>query len=270
MKPTYFEALTRAARWHLPPAEAQEVLEDYAAMLEETPRSEEELRREVGDPTAAVMALVEPKKYRRWLLVFGMLTVWLMLPALSMLPGYAAGALEEFLAGLSRAFLPYPAMPVLGLLVGILVALLWFRGQGLKTGPRPRGLLPLMLVPLAGMAAAWWVAWVFMFGVMRHWDLTPAQVGMVGPLISGVLDGIGLAAALLGLWALVRARLKDRRWAALFILALAAVTLILTVLFLLHSYAVDIYTPADWWHRYFAGYLTITLLGLAGTGVALC
>lgn len=124
MKATYFEALTRAARWRLPPAEAQEVLEDYAAMLEETPRSEEDLRREVGDPTAAVMALVEPKKYRRW--------------------------------------------------------------------------------------------------------------------------------------------------AALFILALAAVALILTVLFLMHSYALDDYGSPGWWYRFFAEYLTITLLGLAGTGVALC
>lgn len=270
MKPTYFEALTRAARWHLPPAEAQEVLEDYAAMLEETPRSEEELRREVGDPTAAVMALVEPKKYRRWLLVFGMLTVWLVLPALSMLPGYAADDLENFLVMLSGAFLPYPAMPVLGLLVGILVALLWFRRQGLKTGPRPRGLLPLMLIPLAGMAAAWWVAWAVMFGAMLHWDRIPLQPDTIGLLINSVLGGSGLASALLGLWALVRARLKDRRWAALFILALAAVSLILTVLFLMHCYAVYDYNPADWWHRYFAGYLTITLLGLAGTGVALC
>lgn len=270
MKATYFEALTRAARWHLPPAEAQEVLEDYAAMLEETPRSEEDLRREVGDPTAAVMALVEPKKYRCWLLVFGVLTVWLMLPALSTLPGYAAGVLEDFLAGLARILLPYPVMPVLSLLIGILTALLWFRRQGIKTGPRPRGLLPLMLVPLAGMATAWWVAWVMMSGNGALWNRIPFQAGTVGLLINSVLGGSSLVVALLGLWALVRARLGDRRWAALFILALAAVALTLTVLFMLHSYDLDDYGSPGWWYRFFAEYLSITLLGLAGTGVALC
>lgn len=270
MKPTYFEALTRSARWRLPPAEAQEVLEDYAAMLEETPRSEEDLRREVGEPKAAVSALMDPKGYLRWLLVFGLLTVWLMLPALSMLPGLAAAVLEDFLAGLSFAFLPYPAMPVLGLLVGILTALLWFRRQGLKMGPRPRGLLPLMLLPLVGMAEAWWMAWVMISGAMSHWDMTLSQADMIGPLINNVLGWSSLAVALLGLWALVRARLKDRRWAALFILSLAAVALTLAVLFMLHSYALDDYGSPGWWHRFFAEFLTITLLGLAGTGVALC
>ncbi|WP_297988834.1 hypothetical protein [uncultured Oscillibacter sp.] len=34
MKRSYFESLTRAARWRLPPDEAQEVLEDYAALLD--------------------------------------------------------------------------------------------------------------------------------------------------------------------------------------------------------------------------------------------
>ena len=270
MKRSYFESLTRAARWRLPPDEAQEVLEDYAALLEETPRSEEALRREIGEPVAAVRALVEPKKYRRWLRVFGFLTVWLMLPALSMLPGYAAASLEEFLARLANILFLFPVTPVLGLLVGILVALLWFRRQGIQGGPRPQGLLPLMLVPLVGMAEAWWAAWVMMSKASGHWDLAPSQANLVGSIINGVLGWSGFVVALLGLWALVRARLKDRRWAALFILALAAVTLALTVLFMLHSYALDDYGSPGWWHRFFAEYLAITLLGLAGTGVALC
>jgi len=184
MKRSYFESLTRAARWRLPPDEAQEVLEDYAALLEETPRSEEALRREIGEPVAAVRALVEPKKYRRWLLVFGFLTVWLMLPALSMLPGYAAASLEEFLARLANILFLFPVTPVLGLLVGILVALLWFRRQGIQGGPRPQGLLPLMLVPLVGMAEAWWAAWVMMSKASGHWDLAPSQANLVGSIIT--------------------------------------------------------------------------------------
>ena len=275
MKRSYFDTLTRAARWHLPPDEAQEVLEDYAALLAEPPRSEEALREEVGDPVAAVRALVEPNHYRRWLLVFGVLTAWIMLPALSILWGPGGlplfSVLDDFLQGLSR-LLPFPVMPLLGLTVGVLLALLWFRRQGAKMGPRPRGLLPLLLLPLAGMALVWWVAGRLMLDTIRQesWYIfSSIPPDIVGLLVSGMLGWSGLAIALLGLWALVQARVADRRWAALFILCLAEVALAMAVLSLLHSLNLD-GISTGWWNPFIGEYLTITLLGLIGTGVALC
>ena len=48
----YLSRLSRAARWYLPPAEAAEVLEDYREIV--AGRSEEELRRDLGTPRAAM------------------------------------------------------------------------------------------------------------------------------------------------------------------------------------------------------------------------
>ena len=41
--------LEQAARWRLPPEEAEDVIADYRDIVGSPPRSEEELRREVGD-----------------------------------------------------------------------------------------------------------------------------------------------------------------------------------------------------------------------------
>ena len=52
MRRDYLSRLSRAARWYLPPAEAAEVLEDYREIV--AGRSEEELRRGLGTPRAAM------------------------------------------------------------------------------------------------------------------------------------------------------------------------------------------------------------------------
>ena len=78
MRRDYFSRLSRAARWYLPPAEAAEVLEDYREIV--AGRSEEELRRDLGTPRAAMRQLAQPKAYRRWLMVFGVLAACLALP----------------------------------------------------------------------------------------------------------------------------------------------------------------------------------------------
>ncbi|MCI9113213.1 MAG: hypothetical protein HFF96_02975 [Oscillibacter sp.] len=79
MRRDYFSRLSRAARWFLPPAEAAEVLEDYREIV--AGRSEEELRRDLGTPRAAMRQLAQPKAYRRWLAAFAGLTVCLLLPS---------------------------------------------------------------------------------------------------------------------------------------------------------------------------------------------
>ena len=69
MRRDYLSRLSRAARWYLPPAEAAEVLEDYREIV--AGRSEEELRRDLGTPRAAMRQLAQPKAYRRWLAALG-------------------------------------------------------------------------------------------------------------------------------------------------------------------------------------------------------
>ena len=46
MKKDYMTRLERAARWRLPPQEAEDVIADYREMVGDPPRPEEELLRD--------------------------------------------------------------------------------------------------------------------------------------------------------------------------------------------------------------------------------
>lgn len=108
MKQTYMDQLARTARWRLPPAEAKEVLEDYQDLLAQDPRSEEALRREVGEPAEVVRQLEQGKSYRRWLAVYvlGLTVMVLGVAVLALLssmnldvtaPGWWMPVLPEYL-----------------------------------------------------------------------------------------------------------------------------------------------------------------------------
>nr|WP_325204139.1 hypothetical protein [uncultured Oscillibacter sp.] len=100
MRRDYLSRLSRAARWYLPPAEAAEVLEDYREIV--AGRSEEELRRDLGTPRAAIKQLAQPKAYRKWLAVFLILSACVLLPAVdSTLEGLS---LSVWLSGMSHMF----------------------------------------------------------------------------------------------------------------------------------------------------------------------
>ena len=81
MKRDYFSRLSLWARWYLSKKEAAEVLEDYREIIDG--RSEEELRRDIGRPKDAVCCLVQPAVYQRWLKVFAVLSVAVLIPAVS-------------------------------------------------------------------------------------------------------------------------------------------------------------------------------------------
>ena len=87
MKKDYMARLEQAARWRLPREEAEDVIADYRDIVGAPPRSEEELRREVGDPEQVVRLLVQPPKaYYAWLAVFAALAACLLAAALAPLP----------------------------------------------------------------------------------------------------------------------------------------------------------------------------------------
>ena len=65
MRGDYLAKLSQAARWYLPQAEAAEVVEDYRDLIQQEPRSEEELLRDLGSPWSAARQLAQPGAYRR-------------------------------------------------------------------------------------------------------------------------------------------------------------------------------------------------------------
>lgn len=260
MKGTYLERLAWSARWRLPPAEAREMLEDYEAMLAEEPRSEEVLYQEVGTPKEAVGALVEPREYLRWLVVFGGLTACLLLLVLSAAPGLVPAVGNYF----HRSYYALH-IPTLLLTAGSAGALLWFRGQGPREPRRPRGLLPLLLLQLAGLAGVWVPIGLMLSGALLRMHVSYEG----GVLLRGVLSWGGVLLALLGFVGLVWARMAERRWAAAYILGLTVIALATAFLALLGSLNLEGFGPG-WWEPFLTEYLFITVVGLVGTGVSLC
>ena len=259
MKRDYFAQLTRAARWLLPPEEAREVLEEYRDILDAAPRDGESLRRDLGDPAEAMRLLSQPKEYHRWLAAFAGMAACLLLPAVSPLPGMTR--LWQFF---QRYLYRFP-VELMFLAAGLGVSLVWFRRrEAEKEGPLPRGVKPLFALQLAGMAAAWSVLCLAAFQPQGPMAFLQAHAGLAGH-IADILLWMGFLLSLTGLWALVQARLADRRWRAVYALSLTTTVLVMAALSMLWDMRLDA-SPAD----SLPYCVLLTALGLAGTGVSLC
>ncbi len=264
MKKTYLMQLSRAARWRLPPAEAQDVVADYEELLLQKPRSEPELVQELGTPTQAVQLLCPPRIYRQWLAVFGLLTVCLLLPALSILPHM--GGLWRLLKTELRV-LP---VELIFLAVGLLVSWFWFRRQGVheKSRALPKGLAPALAFQLAGLAGIWWVIWLALArpdGLMHVFQQAPS----LAPILNACLQWGCFALALVGLLGLVNARLSDRRWRSVYVLGLTATVLCMALLGMFWSLDLDA-SAAGWQLPYLQYDLLLTVAGMTGTVASLC
>lgn len=275
MKQTYMDQLTRTARWRLPPAEAREVLEDYQDLLAQDPRSEEALRREVGEPVEVVRQLEQGKSYRRWLAAFALMAACLLLPALgALLNGLSSLCMDFglFLTGLDGLWTLLNGhglaveVQMITLLLGLGLAL-WLRPQGMREGPLPKGVLPLLLVQLLGIVAFWLLFWQIATIPSGSW-LTSVTYGQARALHTGLRVLLFLL-ALPSFPALVRFRMADRRWLAVYVLGLTVTVLGVAVLALLSSLNLDVTAPG-WWMPVLPEYFVITGLGLVGTGVSLC
>ena len=269
MRRDYLSKLVRAARWYLPPAEAAEVLEDYREIVEG--RTEEELRRDLGMPRAAMRQLAQPGAYRRWLAVFAVLTVCIVLPAITPL-------WQELSFNVFKWYQLYwfwdigaRVIPFIWVFfaVGMALSLMWLRrGNGKEPGRvMPKGIWPLLLLFLAGMAWMWFLGWTIL---MERWDilnfLAPdAHRAVVLRLVTGADI---LAIGMLGLFGLVKSRLTDRRWGAVYVLGLAGVILGLSVWGLFTS--LDLSAGPGWQNPLLLRYGFVTAAGLVGTAVALC
>ena len=274
MERDYLLRLSRAARWCLPPAEAAEVLEDYREIIAD--RSVEELRRDLGSPWSAARQLAQPGAYRRWLAVFTVLAACLLLPGvlpvLSVLSGMAIFRFQAYgvdwlwwFPGLCDTIVPRRG----GFFVaGTALALVWFRrgsGEG-RSRNLPKGVVPLLVLLLIGMAFQWLAAWLILAGpaeILRAMTYKIADAMR----LTMTLDMFSMGA--IGMFALVKARMTNRRWQAVYILALAGCILGLSIYALWTSMDIS-FSDTGWQTPILLRYITITLLGFVGTGVSLC
>lgn len=266
----YITRLARAARWYLPPEEAAETAADYQELLDQDARSDEVLCRDLGNPRAAVRLLLQPRSYRTWLAVFLALSLCLLIPGVSSLPG----SLFWFVC-----FNGYNHFGRLLAFAGAAGALIWFRRTDRAAGPLPRALHNLLV-----LLAVWCGAILLLnYGWMQEpqrllnaWGTVQSMLGppghevsRIGQLIAGFFEWGGFLAALIGEYGLVQARVEDRRWSAVYVLGMTAMLLSMESLSVLSSMTLDS-SLAGWWVPYFQGHLAIAALGLVEMGVSLC
>ena len=245
MKDTYMNRLRRAARWMLPPEDASEVIADYADMA--AGRTDEELLRDMGEPAQAVRQTADEKAYRLWLIFFAAMALCAVLP----------GAFG--LHGSRRA--PYAVLPLAG---ALLSAWYWRAKQAGTEAALPKGLLPA-LSALLGVTAAvqgflWWI-------IRYPFRSQPFPTQLYG--WSWYMDGFCLLLIPVCIVGLVRARMADRRWRALYVLGLTALALTLTLLKALKGLNLDYCNPAELSPYLTAWYVTAAV-GLCLTGWSLC
>lgn len=250
---TYLKKLSYIVRWRLPKPDADEVLSDYAEMLSQRPAEDDvKLVQELGEPIQAARLVTEPRVYRRWMAVFFVMAICVLLPEITLLRARRGGWLSEELV-------------IVLFLVGIAAALIWFRPvRGEEKKKLPRRLLPalaaVLIIPLVAGAILWGLA-------SGAWQTLPAR--SYGVMSTWVLCIAGTATAAAALWGLVKARTSDRRWRALYVLGLTALAECTLVMLLLSSMSLDA-SVLNWWVEYALRWVAVGVAGLVSAGVSLC
>lgn len=271
---SWLDRLSSAARWRLGAKEAGEVIADYREIVGGQPRTEAELVRDLGKPLDAVKLLTGQKAYRLWLAVFTILAASLAVVGWCAVVSWSPVVWQELFGEM------HPARVPAILLLSATAALVWFRWKGWKGEKLPRGAVILLAVVLAWIAVTMCANWAWMHdfdGFAEMWGRMPALLGP-GGMISrsnwilhdalALIGGAGMAVT--GITALVKARMGDRRWAAVYILAMTAVLVSLETLVVRNNLDPG---PGDAWtvlSPYFYRWVWLTALGFIGTGVALC
>lgn len=268
MKKDYLTKLERWARWMLPAREAEEVLADYRDIV-----SDPELRQGLGKPRSVIRPLAQPRQYYAWLAVFAVMAVCILALGIS---GTAIGFplwLYLFDGWVSHPYGAYLAA------LGAVVAMVWFRLKGRKGQRLSRAIPVLLAVLLACIGAVLLFCWgcsrdfdgfCQMWGLVRVW-IGPNETAPASLYLSRIAMGNGAALiALAGLIALIKARSRDRRWAAVYVLAVTAI--LVALLTLDWSGRMDLTGTS--YEELFRQMLTrcsvIAAVGVAATGVALC
>jgi len=277
MKKDYMTRLERWARWRLPWQEAEDVIADYRDIVGVPPRPEEELLRELGKPRNVIRPLVSLKTYGIWLAVFALLTACILVPGLS--PLWLFINFYRLCFGVDTfGWLPTAHLGPVFALLGMIWALIWFRLQGRKVERLSSAIPVLLAVFLTWVGAALLFNWLCLRdfdGFANAWGTIIPFIGPGAPqpkslyLSRCALIYAGPVLALIGEFGLVKARTGDRRWAAVYILAMTA--MLVSIESTLWYYSMDISIPIE---TEIQATLTrcagFAAVGIVGSGVALC
>ena len=271
MKKDYMTRLEGWARWMLPRQEAEDVIADYRDIV-----SDPELLRDLGKPHSVVKPLAQSRQYRAWLVVFAVMAVCILAPGIS--PTVIGAPLWIYLFD-GWVNHPYGAYLAVS---GIVLTLVWFHWQGHKAKRLPKAipiLLAVFLVCIGAVLLFCWVcaqdfdAFTKMWGTMKTWigPYRDVEVSSSFYLLQIAMCYGSFILALLGTYGLVKARMEDRRWAAVYVLAATAMLTALLVVDWTGRMDVSTFTtPEEAFRQMLLQCSGIAAVGLVGTGVALC
>ena len=273
MKTNYMTRLERWARWMLPQSEAEDVIADYRDIA-----ADPEMLRGLDKPRKVIRPLAQKKQYYIWLAAFAVMAACILA------------------VGFSGTFIGYPFWMLLfdggrggpcyvpqAAALGAITALVWFRLCGRKEGRLSRAipvLLGVCLLCISGVLLFCWAcsrdfeAFTNAWGTMTTWlgpnrDLPISRSFYLSRMAMCYGSAI---LALIGICGLVKARMGDRRWAAVYVLALTAITISLLVVYRTgYMDVTDTNTTVEELSRQMLfRYSGIAAIGLVGTGVSLC
>lgn len=265
-KEQYLKKFIRAVRWRLTPQESEEAIADYRELIFQEERDESRLVEELGVPAQAAHLITDVKTYLRWLAVFAVLAFGLFLQTkwLWTARGVTFNGARVWWN------------PVLVMVIGLPLSLYWFRSHGWKSGPLSKRLT----VALAAVLAVGLVVFLFVWCIMglgvglnsykSSWVAAVLSEGEVGPALSAVLMCVGTCFGVVGLAGLVLAKCSDRRWLALYTLCLTLAAMLGFVIFVMHAMDLSFGFAEHMRIYVFTHILPVGVVGLIGTGVALC
>lgn len=270
MRNDYMTQLSTWARWMLTKQEAEDVIADYHDIIGTPPRPKEELLRDLGKPRDVIKALSQPKQYRVWLATFLVMSACILTLGISP-TGIAPTIWRLYFGGWTGFSFGGHTVAVLG----TVVALVWFRRQGRKETHLPRAIPILLVVLLAWCGIGPLFCWTALQDFDRFLNMLETMNPIIGPGISvyalwrGTMAYGSMIISLVGTIGIIKARTKERRWVAVYIMALAA--MLTSLMYVRETGRMDyIASPEEQFRRLMILDIWITSIGLAGMGVALC
>lgn len=265
-KEQYLKKFSRAVRWRLPPQESEEAIADYRELIFQDERDELKLVEELGDPVQAAHLLTDVKTYRQWLTVFAVLTLGLIL--LIRWDWMGRSATNSFF-GYSNVWYPVWVMAA-----GLITSLAWFlrcKQKSNFSAPMSKRLLPILAVIFVyGAGTLCWNWYIMTPEILQNIADNYPTVSWPIILLRELLLVGGCGCALIALFGLILAKRYDRRWLALYTLALTVSVLCSFVLFNLHCMDLEITVRETVQTYLFVRLIPIGAVGLIGTGMALC
>ena len=240
----YLKKFSGAVRWRLSGEEAEDIIADYEEMLDETGEALEE---KWGHPEKAAKLLGNATLYYKWIIAFGVLTGFLLISELPIL----------FWRVYSISYFRTYGV----LLIGIVLALIAFRPNERKR-LRPKGVLPLVGLLFLLYSAEVYLVMVTILQVMEG-----KPVLLDGKFIVALLKIGGVVSLVVGVCALVGARIKTYHWRTLYVVCLMGSILCLSIAVVLSNMDLH-FSGIHLMQEIFINWCSYVGIGLVG--VALC